>query len=164
MLLYVEKRCVESRGILSPEWMRINPETHYQQFSAWTQARGVATPEQFVPSTIKAAPYPADNGHFAHRALIGHDEYDCLDDLAAAGYVRYRWPSRQADGTYIGPFGVVTDGTHPVTATRLNRYDVANYLMMHAVWSMTERGWATAHALRRWVAEGGDPHDFLPNE
>lgn len=161
VLLYVEKRCVENQGLLSPEWMRINPSTHYQQYAQGYAARRAQGAEEFTPSVIKAATYPGDDDRFARKGLVGHDEYDCLDDLIAAGYVRRSWPTRAADGTFTGPFGTVTDGKNPVTLGRLHISDAANYLSLHSIWTMTERGWVNAHALRRHLAAGADPHDFV---
>lgn len=159
VLQYVEERCVSNGGTLSPEHLRINPEQHYQQYAQGAAAR--AKTEEFTPSVIKAADYPATDGNYAEKALIGHDEYDCLDDLGAAGYLRCTWPRMNRDGTYSGAFGVVTTGKQAITSRSLPPLDVANHLMLHARWQLTEIGWAAVFALRRYLADGGRHHNFI---
>lgn len=159
MLQHVEERCVSNAGTLSPEWLRINPATHYQQ--AAQQRAALGSEGHYTPTIIKAAPYPATDGTYAHKALLGHDEYDCLDDLVHANYIDYTWPTLNSDGSYAGPWGVVQDGSVPLTPRGLRPGDVANHLIMHAVWTMRERGWVAAHQFRRHVAQRLDPQDFL---
>lgn len=162
VLQYVEERCVNQSGTLSPEWMRINPETHYQQYLQGAAAR--AKTVEFTPSVIKAATYPAADGRFAEKALIGHDEYDCLDDLGTYGFLRCSWPRMLSDGRYKGAFGIVMNNQKPVSSANLRDPDVANHLMLHSRWQVTERGWAAVFMLRRHLADGGRHHEFIaPN-
>lgn len=160
MLMHVEVRCVDHRGALSPEWLNINPDTHHPQYSEKRAVAGGAA--GYSPTVIKAATHPAEDGAYALRALPGHDEYDCLDDLAAAGLVVGYWPTGQADGTWVGAYGVVYDGDAVFTAAGLSDSDAANILSLHARWEMTELGWQEAHRLRRFYAAQNDPQNYVP--
>ena len=82
--MYVEVRCVDHNGALVREHMRVDPDRHPH-----LAHRGSSRPAP--PTRLRG-----------DDARVGHDDYDCLDDLAAAGLLR-------SVGTGAAPRFVLTD-------------------------------------------------------
>lgn len=87
LLAYVETRCVDGKtgvGQLAHTHMRGNPQTHpLLANTPWKPHFGTRLKDFFSfehrSDALKAIA--------AGLMLDGHDDWDCLDDLAAAGYV-----------------------------------------------------------------------------
>lgn len=86
LLAYVECVCVDKGGVIAFDKMRVNPETHPLLSSGpsrWkpeycTRLAGFFEFEERADTEKAIA---------AGYAISGHDDWDCLDDLEAAGLV-----------------------------------------------------------------------------
>jgi hypothetical protein len=85
LLAYIETRCVDHDGILDHRHMRCNVETHPLQYRAV-----IATIQQWNPDwgTRLKGYWKDDKTKDQALKLPHHDDWDCLDDLAAIGIVK----------------------------------------------------------------------------
>ena len=116
-LLYAETRAVDYRGKLDNAHMRCDPRLHrdFANTNLGGQVIGGTSPTRLKEGE-----------------LANHDDWSCLEDMAALGWVRIWW--HQA---YRMPVGG----------------SVAKI-------ELTEEGWRQAHALRRHMASGGRSGEF----
>lgn len=80
LLAYIECRCVDNAGIIDRRQMRCNTYTHPKhvvQHRLWMDSWGT-----------RLRGYFEAEGDVARGKLIvpSHDDWDCLEDLAAAGF------------------------------------------------------------------------------
>jgi hypothetical protein len=115
------------------------------------------------PSRIKASATPDAHGRYGVTEVPDHDDYDCLDDLIAAGLLEPRMP-------VIGPGGWYVDAAHgyTVSASGVIRPELVTGLDEHvlatrAVWTLTADGQRVAGQLRAFKAAGGSWHNFMPS-
>lgn len=83
-LLYVETRCVDYGGNLQRENMRCDPKRHPQFAHTNDGSRYVTrlrVPHPMPIETLRAL--AVEGGNITN--LPDHDDWDCVDDLAAAG-------------------------------------------------------------------------------
>lgn len=84
LLGYIECRCVDNKGVPDRDHMRINPQRH----------PGLAGTRQ---ARMNGGQGPKWKGEYATRLkghsekkssrVPGHDDWDCADDLEAAGFI-----------------------------------------------------------------------------
>jgi hypothetical protein len=74
LLAYIETRCVDHKGEIDRERMRCNPITHPHMLG-------------FRQSVSKLEWKDEYGSRLKDRKLSTHDDWDCLDDLDAAGLV-----------------------------------------------------------------------------
>lgn len=139
---YVETRTVEYRGTIDHDHMRCHGNRHPIMLAAKT-FRGGGDGSRY-PTILAGG-----------RDLPNHDDYDCLDDLIAAGLLEVHLP--WSDGwrytdAYDRPVAAA-DGAliSPGFTTGLDEL----WLCVHATFSLTEKGQRVASALRAHKAGGG---------
>jgi len=103
LLAYVATRCFDHQGVLKYEHLRANPKTHPQYAHRGSYALG-GDPCGF--------PYPTRLQ--GTKAVKGHDDWDCLDDLEKAGLIKIH-------GT----------GLNPVFALTVKGWGVVNLVFQH---------------------------------
>lgn len=84
LLGYVECVCVDNAGYLAIDKMRANPDTHPLMSSGpmrWKPEYSTRLAGFFAFQDRTDIEKAAAAGH----AILGHDDWDCLDDLEAAG-------------------------------------------------------------------------------
>lgn len=148
---YLETRAADYQGTIGHDRMRCHRSRHPVMLLART---GWGTGGDKYPT------YLAGN-----EKLPGHDDYDCLDDLAAAGLIEIHMP-RLVAGHHVGSYYVdaydrpitTTDGEliQPGFLTGL----LEQRLCAFATVSLTEAGQRVAGALRAHRAAGGDYDTF----
>jgi hypothetical protein len=90
--------------------------------------------------------------------LPGHDDYDCLDDLVAAGLLEVHMPSTSEHNgaeVFVDAYGrpaADPDGD-PIHVDDLTGYDEL-WLCAYATFALTERGVKVASRLRQHKAAG----------
>jgi hypothetical protein len=158
---YVETRTVDHRGQLAHEHMRCHAGRHPMMMGA---KRVASVDGSRYPTKVKASEIPGVDGCYGVADLPDHDDYDCLDDLVAAGLLEVRMPAAGPDGYYVDVYG------KGITATRGDEVIRPEFvtgmaekvLARHAVWVLTERGRQVASELRAFKAEGGAWRNFAP--
>jgi hypothetical protein len=154
-LAYVEARTVDHSGTIAHAHMRCHAKRHPVMLTA----KG-----GFLAATGDGSRYPtilADGG-----TLADHDDYDCLDDLVAAGLLEVHMPRLTADGdcfvdAYDRPVTTPYSdgGDHPIDpgyVTGLAELELA----AHATFSLTGLGREVVGRLRQHKAEGGNFASF----
>lgn len=163
---YVETRIVDYAGLLNHDHMRTDADRHPLMMGhKRTMARGAAQNNtRKHPTRLKARTAPDSDGKFGSVELPDHDDYDCLEDLVAAGLVEIAMP--KADGeVYRDANGkVVRDvaGNTPIEpgfVTGLTEID----LMAKASRKLTPLGQQVAGELRAHKGSGGNFHSFVPS-
>lgn len=151
-LAYIETRTVDHKGTIEHDHMRCDTDRHPMLALAGRRA--------LVSTGHLSRKYPT----FAKGEQIeNHDDYDCLDDLRAAGLLDVHMPP-VVDGTFRTAYGkVITDGGAPVNPGFVTGMVEQRALMRHATWSLTDKGKAVAAALRAHKADGGAFATFEPN-
>jgi hypothetical protein len=144
---YVETRTVDYDGQLSHDQMRCNPNRHPMLHAA--KRRGML----FDRGVDKEYPTRLLGG----IERYDHDDYDCLDDLVAAGLLAVEMPQR---GEHTGWWGIPgtrraipasadVDTDMPLTGL------TEQVLSAYARWSLTPKGVEIAAILRKHKADGG---------
>lgn len=150
---YVETRTVDYKGTIEHDHMRCDTDRHPMLALAGRRTGVVG----FGPSDRK---YPT---LAKGEQIENHDDYDCLDDLRAAGLLEVAMPP-VVDGTFRTAYGkVITDDGAPIDPRFVTGLVEQRSLMRHATWSLTERGKKVAAALREHKAGGGSFATFEPN-
>jgi hypothetical protein len=116
------------------------------------------------PTRIKASTTPDAHGHYGVTEIPDHDDYDCLDDLIAAGLLQPRMPVVGASSWYV-------DAAHGHTVTAAGEVIRPEFvtgldekvLATRAVWTLTEDGHRVAGEPRAFKAPGGSWHTFVPS-
>lgn len=147
---YVETRTVDHRGTLEHAHMRCHGARHPVMLNAK------------VCGSFDARDFPTQLAD--EQTLPDHDDYDCLDDLIAAGLLEVHMPrlvdEHPADGHPIDPIFVDAYGKaigtngyliDPAHVTGLDEL----HLCVHATFSLTDAGRQVAGALRAHKASGG---------
>lgn len=99
LLAYLEVRCVDNGGAIVIRHMRCNPRRHPMFAHAGTRiGLDPSAPYQY-PSVLRKGADP----------VLEHDDWDCLEDLEAAGLIENR-------GTGINPRIYMTDAGLTFTA------------------------------------------------
>lgn len=155
-LAYIETRTVDNKGLINHDGMRCDPQRH----PIMMQAKGRAL---LAGLRASGAGYPTILA--GGDALHDHDDYDCLDDLIAAGLLEVHMPEL-AKGVHVEQYYVdahdrpITDvdGTliEPGSLTGMAELRLCAY----ARFSLTERGREVASALRAHRAYGGNCGTF----
>jgi hypothetical protein len=164
---YVETRTVDYRGVLEHDHMRCNEQRHPFFNNAGSRAA-------FLGATSSGAKYPTRckgemlDGKYQSQEIYDHDDYDCLDDLIAAGLLRVCMPAPDYErDCFVDAYGrpivaqkkVDKEVLRPSFLTGMGEALVARY----AVFSLTPRGARVATQLRAHKASGGNFHQFVPN-
>ena len=151
---YIETRTVDHQGTIEHDHMRCDPDRHPLLANAGRRA--------LVHTTgLAGKKYPT----FAKGGTLteNHDDYDCLDDLVAAGLLDVRMPPVM-DGTFRTAYGkVIRDDGVPVDPDFVTGMVEQCVLMRHATWSLTHKGQQVAAALRAHKANGGRFGTFEPD-
>jgi hypothetical protein len=153
---YVETRAVDHKGTIEHDHMRCDTDRHPMLALAGRRTSvvgfGMSGPSAKYPTFAKG------------EQIENHDDYDCLDDLVAAGLLAVAMPP-VVDRTFRTAYGHVirdTDGSvvEPGFGTGMIEQNV---LMKHATWSLTDKGHVVAAALRQHKANGGSFSTFEPD-
>lgn len=142
---YVETRIVDHRGTINHDHMRCDADRH-------PILRASKRAALFGMSAATKYPTRLVAGHQRRD----HDDYDCLDDLIAAGLLEVHMPAVAEDGeSFRDADGkpIMFDGQriHPDFVTGLLERQLAAW----ATFSLTEQGYRVAGELRRHKAGGG---------
>lgn len=129
-LAYLETRIVDYRGKISHDHMRCHRGRHPIMYAA---------KRRFITSGDGSA-YPTRL--WGGREATDHDDYDCIDDMIAAGLVTVTMPP--------APAGTLVTGL------------VEAELMTRATYALTEYGLGIAGQLRAHKGRGGNFRDFRP--
>ena len=150
-LLYVEGRGVDHGGRLDHDHMRCDLSRHPVVAGAGRVAAAFGKPDgRAYPTMLR------ETGSEAVH-LSDHDDYDCLDDLGAAGWLTVRMPTPDtaADVFRDDAGEVVTDGDGmPIRPSMFTSLDELA-LGASATWHLTDTGYEIAATARRHLAEGG---------
>lgn len=156
-LLYVESCAVDGGGRIDHDRMRCDLGRHPVLAAAGARATLFGSPD--------GADYPTRLRKVGGRAeeLADHDDYDCLDDLVAAGWLTVRMPTPDVgEDVFRVIGGIVTDGSGaPIRPSALTGLDELT-LGAAATWHLTDTGYTIIAASRRHLAEGGSV-DSLPD-
>jgi hypothetical protein len=165
---YVETRIVDYTGLLDHDHMRCNTARHPAMQAVKSTGRMFGGLDGKYPTMLKTVGKDAD-GKWGVEDLADHDDYDCLDDLAAAGLLEIHMP-RRADGydVYVNHHGrAVTrkmiggeEVPRPSFTTGLDELTLA----AAAVFTLTDLGQAVAGELRAWKGEGCNFHQFTTGQ
>lgn len=150
-LLYVEGRGVDHGGRLDHDHMRCDLSRHPVLAGAGRAAEPFGKPDgRAYPTVLREV-----GGEAAE--LTDHDDYDCLDDLTAAGWLTVRMPTSDIAGDVFRDAAgeVVTDGGGmPIRPSMFTGLDELA-LGASATWHLTDTGHEIAAAARRHRAAGG---------
>lgn len=153
MFAYVETRTVDHLGTIGHAHAR----THGRRHPVMLQAKG-----DFL-RTLDGSGYPTILA--GGEELPDHDDYDCLDDLIAAGLLEVHMP-RLSPGIHVEQYYVdaygrpITDSDDCLITGEFVTGFTELWLCAHATFSLTERGVAVASQLRQWKAGGGNFASF----
>lgn len=147
---YIETRIVDHKGALSHAHMRCHPQRHPVMMHAKGSGMGVADGSDY-PTILRGGEEARD-----------HDDYDCVDDLIAAGLLEVHMPEVGPGGFYVNAYGrpatVTGDVIRPEFVTGLNELQ----LCAHATFSLTERGKQVASDLRLHHSVNRNFATFVP--
>lgn len=102
-LAYIETCCVDRKGIVSLERMRCDPDRHPGLAHAHSGGKK-------YPTILKGG-----------VELLDHDDWDCVDDLIAAGYLEW-------EGTGMHPvFKMTPDGRGMIARIRKHKEDGGSF-------------------------------------
>ena len=110
---YVETRAVDHKGLLDHDHMRCHAGRHPVMLHAKRRVSGASADASRYPTRIKASATPDAHGRYGVTEVPDHDDYDCLDDLIAAGLLESRMP-------VVGPGGWYVDAAHGYTLSLIH--------------------------------------------
>lgn len=145
---YVETRIVDYKGALNHEHMRCHTDRHPVMMFAKGPGLGAADGSAY-PTRLRG------------EEIRDHDDYDCIDDLIAAGLLAVRMPEVGPGGFYVNAYGrpavVAGDVIRPEFVTGLGELQ----LCAHATFALTERGRQVAGDLRAHRSAGRNFASFV---
>ena len=153
---YIETRIVDHKGTINHDHMRCHGRRHPMMLQAKNSVSG----------------FSADGSRYATRLAGGdelhdHDDYDCIDDLIAAGLLEVHMPetiSYAGGRRYIDAYGrvIAVDGDliDPDFLTGFEELQLCAF----ATFSLTDHGVEVASSLRQHKAAGGNFASFRMNE
>lgn len=162
---YVETRAVDHKGLLDHDRMRCHAGRHPVLLRAKRLVITAASADgSRYPTRIKASETDDEDGRHGVTEVPDHDDYDCLDDLIAAGLLEPRMPVVGPGGWYVdAAYGRTVSGgdgvIRPEFVTGLDEHRLAT----RAVWQLTAEGQRIAAQLRAHKATGGVWHNFTPS-
>lgn len=165
---YLECRAVDNRGMLDHRHMRCHGGRHPLFLDAYYAGRSCsdaglpARDGRDYATRLKGA--RDESGRFGSEELVDHDDYDCIGNLVAGGFVSIEMPTadavadcfRDARGQAVSAYG---EAIRPSFLTGLQE----GYLARSARLSLTERGREIASQLRAHITAGGTFHQFEPD-
>jgi hypothetical protein len=165
-LAYIETRIVDYRGVLSTDHMRISSRRHPMLLAMKPRARvlGATSDGADYPTRLKSETVNPETGLFESENLPEHDDYDCVDDLIAAGLLTVDLP-RIKNGVFVDAYDkpcVDIDGA--VIRADFVTDVVEQTLMAEATFKLTPKGQAVMAELRAFKGLGGNFHQFMPSE
>lgn len=156
-LAYVETRIVDHNGLLAADHMRCHTGRHPMLHAARRWSSG--SDDMKYPTRLKGG-----------EPLPDHDDYDCIDDLIAAGLLRVHMPRPHPDGRAV----YLTHHNAMVTSRMLNGLDVPSpyfttgmneqVLMAAAAFTLTDEGRRIAAQLRAHKGAGFTFAAFTPDQ
>lgn len=152
---YVETRAVDHKGRLAHDHMRTHARRHPMLMAAKRLRHSVGGSDgSRYPTRLKPAlPVGQVAGEPQPVNLPHHDDYDCLDDLIAAGLLAVEMPKADG-GTFWDANGKhVPEQIDPGFVTGMDE----KRLMAYAVFRLTPYGQRVASALR---AHMGSEHRY----
>jgi len=175
---YVE----DHRGMLDHDQMRCDRRRHPVFYAAKrrTTAFGSDVDGARYPTRLKTAA-PGADGRWGVVELVGHDDYDCLNDAIGAGLVQVAMPRLRPPHGDVFPDAwdrpvripdgdiLVGDARPPRSprGTFVNPSFVTGltemWLMTAASFSLTEQGQVIAGELRAHLAATRNSHQFIPS-
>lgn len=163
---YIETRIVDYRGKLAADSMRCDRDRHPGLHSVRHHSAGYG--DRKYPTRLKTEqPNPTLPGAAPRWGLVeiaDHDDYDCVDDLIAAGLLVADMPTWDPSSrNYIDGNGLYVTSDH--TGGVDWRYTPDDgirdqVLMAAAVFRLTDTGKAVAGQLRAWKGERHNFHQF----
>jgi hypothetical protein len=102
-------------------------------------------------------------GHAGHVEVLDGD-YDCLDDLIAAGLLSVAMPAVNDDGFFVDAHGRAIRWEGEAVPAGFVSGMTECYLAQYARFSLTEKGQRVASELRAHKGNGGNFHSFVPSE
>jgi hypothetical protein len=100
----VETRAGDHNGLLDHDQMRCHAGRHPVMLHAKRRVSGACADGSRYPTRIKASATPDPDRRYGVTEVPDHDDYDCLDDLIAAGLLQPGCPSSvPAAGTLTPP-------------------------------------------------------------
>ncbi len=152
-LAYLETRIADHRGTINHNYMRCHSLRHPMMAQAKTQGLGGFDASQF-PTWLAGG-----------EELPDHDDYDCVDDLIAAGLLKVHMPEPTAGfhdklyfvDAYDRPITTVTgELIRPASVTDMHELRLCAF----ATFTLTGKGRRVAAALRAHKAHGGSWSTF----
>ena len=129
-LAYLETRIVDHRGRIAHDHMRCHARRHPLMHAAKRRVLSVSGDGSAYPTRLRDG------------ELADHDDYDCLDDMIAVGFVTVTMPP--------APRGTLVTGF------------VESELMTRATYALTAAGVHICAQLRTHKGRGGNWRDFTP--
>ncbi|GAB2734739.1 hypothetical protein [Nocardioides pakistanensis] len=160
-LLYVEVRAVDHKGFLAHDHMRCDGKRH--PFLLNAKRRSIAFGTEQADAHGKYPTRLRRNADGTVDELPDHDDYDCLGDMVACGWLIVQMPQPDferdvfvdAKGSTVAPDG------DPIRPSFFTGMDEA-LMAAHAKWGLTDLGHTVAAALRKHQADGGTLSTFEP--
>lgn len=166
---YIETRIVDYVGLLNLDHMRIDQGRHPMLATmrprrlAGFDLSFTATGDNQYPTRLKSEAPNSETGRFTMVNLDNHDDYDCVDDLVAAGLLEIEMPTIK-DGVFVNSNGgVCRDQDGKAIRADLVTGMMEQILMANAHFVLTPRGQAVASEYRAWRAQGNNSHQFMPS-
>lgn len=178
LLAYVETRAVDHRGTIEHDHLRCHAQRHPEFFGAGTReaVAGAVDASRYATRLRGAIIDGTGRAHYGVEELADHDDYDCLNDLVAAGLIEVHMPGTDEEGYYLDGYGRrispdLTPGETRRTRERpgaLSENFVTGHLegilRRYATVSLTERGQRVVGELRAYKAadNANGYHHFTP--
>jgi hypothetical protein len=158
---YIETRTVDYLGVLEHDHMRCNEIRHPLMANAGKRGLVVGgTPGSAYATRLKKT--TRVSGQWESEELFDHDDYDCVNDLIAAGLLEVTMPGVNGDGVYVDARGRIIkyegERLHESFITGLGEAHLAQF----ATFRLTDLGLVVASQLRAHKGDGGNFHGFVP--
>ena len=162
---YVETCWVDHRGMIDHDKMRCHRKRHPVFYAAKRRCHAFGTDADGSKyATRLKTEQPDADGRWSVAELLGHDDYNCLDDAIREGLIEVTMP-RPAPGDC---FLDAHDRGVRVPGGELIRPPVTGFtemwLMSAASFALTDRGQVIAGQLRAHIAATRRSHQFVPRE
>lgn len=159
---YIECRIVDNHGVIRHDQMRCSVRRHPVMYAQKRLNSLDRTIE--YPTRVKASATPDTNGVYPTAEVDNHDDYDCLDDLIAAGLLTVTMPQADPEtGHFVDRTGkMILNFDEPIHCGFVTGMGEA-VLAAFATWSLTERGKQVAGQVRAWRGDGGQFQNFTPD-